>query len=402
MLVSILNNYNRRLRVKYGKNLVLSDNIFNSIIELGMQYMNKYAFPKKGFIILESLYSKINGKVTENIIIDSIAEHDSSIYMNNVRKNTKSTMEKIEHGLQTRIYGQEIVLNKVFSTLKRSLTGAKDATKPLGSFLFCGPSGTGKTELVKSLSDLFMKSSLVRFDMSEYMEKHSISKLIGCPPGYVGHEEGGLLTESIKRKPHSVILFDEIEKAHPDINNIMLQLLDEGRVTDSKGNTIDCTNTIIIYTSNLGCPTTPEGFESYLKGTDVSDSEYKILCSRVDKATKNFFKPEFLNRLDAIVVFRPLSIKYLVSVLDKFIVGLERKFKASKIPIIINLTLEAKFLLAKIAYHPLYGARPLKRIINQSVEKPISDLVINYRIKTPHIFSIFIKNKELNYSFKRV
>ena len=157
-------------------------------------------------------------------------------------------------------------------------------------------------------SDL-TNSSILRFDMSEFMESHAISKLIGCPPGYVGHEEGGLLTKAIKNKPNSIILFDEIEKAHPDINNIMLQLLDEGRLTDSKGEVIDCTNTIIVFTSNLGCPTDPNSFDSFKTGTEVSEKEYKKLFAMVDKATKNFFKPEFLNRLDVITVFKPLSIE---------------------------------------------------------------------------------------------
>ena len=240
--------------------------------------------------------------------------------------------------------------------------------------------------------------------MSEFMEKHSISKLIGPPPGYVGCDEGGLLTEAVKKKPYSVILFDEIEKAHKDINNIMLQLLDEGTLTDSKGQHVDFTNTLIIYTSNLGCPTSPVQFKSFQDGVELSEEEYKFLSKNVDIAVKKFFRPEFLNRLDSIVVFKPLSILCLTNIVDKFISNLIIKLKENNILLHIEIEQEIKILLAKLSYHPLYGARPLKRIIEQFIEKPISELIINLKFKTPHLFSMF-KDKEtgtINYLVQKI
>lgn len=239
--------------------------------------------------------------------------------------------------------------------------------------------------------------------MSEFMEKHSISKLIGSPPGYVGCNEGGLLTEAVKKKPYSVILFDEIEKAHKDINNIMLQLLDEGTLTDSKGQHVDFTNTLIIYTSNLGCPTSPGQFKSFQDGREFSEEEYKFLSKNVDIAVKKFFRPEFLNRLDSIVVFKPLSILCLTNIVDKFISNLEIKLKENNILLHIEIEQDIKILLAELAYHPLYGARPLKRIIEQFIEKPLSELIINLKFKTPHLLSIFkdTETKTINYLIQK-
>ena len=240
--------------------------------------------------------------------------------------------------------------------------------------------------------------------MSEFMEKHSISKLIGSPPGYIGCEEGGLLTEAVKKKPYSIILFDEIEKAHKDINNIMLQLLDEGTLTDSKGQHIDFTNTLIIYTSNLGCPTSPIQFKSFQNGEELSEEEYKFLSKNVDIAVKKFFRPEFLNRLDSIVVFKPLSISCLINIINKFINNLNNKLKENNVLLQIEIEENIKILLAKLAYNPLYGARPLKRIIEQFIEKPISELIINFNFKLPHLFSIFINKKKetINYLIQKI
>lgn len=401
LLRFILYKYYKYNQFIYNKTTNISSSLINYLISLGNIYMKSYAFPKKGFMILDVLCNNKNININEDDIIQAIAYYDSNAVKSKIKNITREDLQRIESKLKNRVYGQEGILNKIFSILKHSLIGIKDNTKPLGSFLFCGPSGTGKTELVKSLSDFLMNSSLIRFDMSEYMEKHSISKLIGCPPGYVGHEEGGLLTEAIKNKPRSVILFDEIEKAHPDINNIMLQILDEGRITDSRGNTIDCTQTIVIYTSNLGCPISPESFVSFVKGTNFSDQEYKELSNNVNNAIKKFFKPEFLNRLDFVAVFKPLDITYLVSIVDKFILDIRKRLEINRIPLILILDNDVKQLIAKIAYHPLYGARPLKRIINQVIEKPISDLVLNYKFDSPHVFSMFSIKDEIFYLIKK-
>ena len=386
----------------------INDNILETIIDLSKKFIKSYVFPKKGFLILDSLIHKYKKKniTTKEIltIISQYSELPSTLILKEI--NTSTIINNIDLNLKKYVFGQDIAVTKIATSLKRAYTGLKDKNKPIGSWLLCGPSGTGKTELVKSLAYLLFGSEkeLIRFDMSEFMEKHSISKLIGSPPGYVGCDEGGLLTEAVKKKPYSVILFDEIEKAHKDINNIMLQLLDEGTLTDSKGQHVDFTNTLIIYTSNLGCPTSPIQFKSFQDGIELSEEEYKFLSKNVDLAVKKFFRPEFLNRLDSVVVFKPLSILCLTNIVDKFINNLLKKLKENNILLQIEIEQEIKILLAKLAYHPLYGARPLKRIIEQFIEKPISELIINFKFKTPHLFSIF-KSKEketINYLIQKI
>lgn len=379
----------------------INDNILEIIIDLSKKYIKDYAFPKIGFLILDSIinkYIKIKKNISKKDIIAIISQY-SKFPNTLLLKETNNTIiiNNIDLKLKKYVYGQDIAITKISSSLKRAYTGLKEQNKPIGSWLLCGPSGTGKTELVKSLAYLLFGSEkeLIRFDMSEFMEKHSISKLIGSPPGYVGCEEGGLLTEAVKKKPYSVILFDEIEKAHKDINNIMLQLLDEGTLTDSKGEHIDFTNTLIIYTSNLGCPTSSVQFKSFQNGEELSEKEYKFLSKNVDIAVKKFFKPEFLNRLDSIIVFKPLSILCLINIINKFIFNLNKNLQNNNILLQVELEEDIKILLAKLAYNPLYGARPLKRIIQQFIEKPISEIIINFNFKLPHLFSIF-NNKEKN------
>lgn len=390
----------------------INDNVLETIIDLSNKFIKNYVFPKKGFLILDSLINRYNKYYKEKIItkkeILTVISHYSDLPNTLILKesNTNNNISNIDLNLKKYVFGQNIAITKIATSLKRAYIGLKEQNKPIGSWLLCGPSGTGKTELVKSLAYLLFGSEkeLIRFDMSEFMEKHSISKLIGSPPGYIGCDEGGLLTEAVKKKPYSVILFDEIEKAHKDINNIMLQLLDEGILTDSKGQHIDFTNTLIIYTSNLGCPTSSVQFKSFQDGTELSEEEYKFLSKNVDIAVKKFFRPEFLNRLDSVVVFKPLSILCLTNIVDKFISNLIRKLKENNILLEIDIEQDIKLLLAKIAYHPLYGARPLKRILEQFIEKPISEFIMNFKFKTPHLFSL-IKDKEketINYLIQKL
>ena len=385
----------------------INDNILELIIDLSKKYIKNYVFPKIGFLILDSIINKFDKIkiITKKDILNIILQY-SEFPSTLILKETNNNINNIDINLKKHVFGQDIAVTKITSSLKRAYIGLKDKNKPIGSWLLCGPSGTGKTELVKSLAYLLFGSEkeLIRFDMSEFMEKHSISKLIGSPPGYIGCEEGGLLTEAVKKKPYSIILFDEIEKAHKHINNIMLQLLDEGTLTDPKGQHIDFTNTLIIYTSNLGCPTSPIQFKSFQNGEELSEEEYKFLSKNVDIAVKKFFRPEFLNRLDSIVVFKPLSISCLINIINKFINNLNNKLKENNVLLQIEIEENIKILLAKLAYNPLYGARPLKRIIEQFIEKPISELIINFNFKLPHLFSIFINKKKetINYLIQKI
>lgn len=406
LIKSILKAHSQRLKTLHNKHHIeLKESMLSSLLNLTDKYFpSSFSFPEKGILVLESLYKNTN-RITKKSIIKCISDH---VHLPKVIVSTfdpKFNVNKIEEDLKQKVHGQDRVIDQIFSCLKSSLIGIKDTTRPVGSFLLCGPSGTGKTELVKSLADIFASdSSILRFDMSEFMEKHSISKLIGCPPGYVGYDSGGLLTEAIKNKPYSIVLFDEIEKAHKDINNIMLQMLDEGRLTDSKGNVIDCTNTIVLYTSNLGCPKKTDTFRSIKDGEEMSDKDYKTLCSRVDKATKKFFRPELLNRLDAVLVFKPLSIQNLIPIVNKFLESLEKRIVKSRINLKMTIEEEVKYILAETAYNPLYGARPLRRVINRMIEKPITDFYMKYRNNKPYSVDFeaieIEKKKKIQATFK--
>jgi ATP-dependent Clp protease ATP-binding subunit ClpB len=257
----------------------------------------------------------------------------------------------------------------VSEAILRSRAGIADPDKPIGSFLFLGPTGVGKTELAKTLAEVLFddERNLVRIDMSEYMEKFSVSRLIGAPPGYVGYEEGGQLTEAVRRKPYSVVLFDEVEKAHPDVFNILLQVLDDGRITDSQGRTVDFKNTILILTSNLGSQYLLEGIDE--KG-EISP-EAKV---QVDKLLKQSFRPEFLNRLDEIVCYKPLTKENITSIVDLLLAGLNHRLADKQLT--VELTPAAKDYVIENGYDPLYGARPLRRFLQHTVETLVGKKLI--------------------------
>jgi len=245
----------------------------------------------------------------------------------------------------------------------------KDPTRPIGSFIFLGPTGVGKTELCKTLaSSLFdSEDNMVRIDMSEYMEKHTVARLIGAPPGYIGYDEGGQLTEAVRRKPYSVVLFDEIEKAHHDVFNVLLQILDDGRLTDSQGRTVDFKNTIVIMTSNLGA-------EFMLDGIDASGEFKDGVADQVMEVLRHHFRPEFLNRVDETVLFRPLVPDQLVKIIDLLVAGLKGRLEDRKIE--LELTDKAKAFIAQSAYDPSFGARPLHRYLQAHLETPLAKLLI--------------------------
>lgn len=295
-----------------------------------------------------------------------------------VARLTESERNKIlglEDELHKRVVGQDEGVTKVAEAIIRSKAGVKDPGKPIGSFLFLGPTGVGKTELSKSLAESLFdnEQNMVRIDMSEYMEKFSVSRLIGAPPGYVGYEEGGQLTEAVRRKPYSVVLFDEIEKAHPDVFNILLQILDDGRITDSQGRTVDFKNTILIMTSNLGS-------EYLLSGIDEAGNIKKENEESVMNSLKSAFRPEFLNRLDEIIMFRPLTRSNIDMITDLVIADINKRIADKDIRLIV--TDEAKGYIADCAYDPVYGARPLKRYIQKNVETLLAKKILSGDIGT--------------------
>ncbi|BCD62330.1 ATP-dependent Clp protease ATP-binding subunit ClpB [Nitratiruptor sp. YY08-26] len=289
-----------------------------------------------------------------------------------VTKMLQSEKEKILHvedELKKYVVGQDAAIKAVARAIKRNKAGLSDTNRPIGSFMFLGPTGVGKTETAKTLARFLFdtEKSLIRIDMSEYMEKHAVSRLVGAPPGYVGYEEGGQLTEAVRRKPYSVVLFDEIEKAHPDVFNILLQVLDDGRLTDNKGVTVDFRNTIIIMTSNIAS-------DKIMEFKDPEDRE-----KAVKDELKRYFKPEFLNRLDDIVIFNPLGEQEIVKIVDIMFARIQEKLKERDIK--IELTESAKKLVAKAGFDPVYGARPLKRALYEIVEDTLAELILEDKVQ---------------------
>ena len=302
----------------------------------------------------------LRDKVTEEEIA-RIVERWTGIPVSKLMEGEREKLLHLEDILHRRVVGQEEAVRLVSEAILRSRAGIADPDKPIGSFLFLGPTGVGKTELAKALSEALFDSekNLVRIDMSEYMEKFSVSRLIGAPPGYVGYEEGGQLTEAVRRHPYSVILFDEVEKAHPDVFNVLLQVLDDGRVTDSQGRTVDFKNTVIILTSNLG--------SQYLLDGIGPDGEVGAGArAQVDELLKRSFRPEFLNRLDEIVFYKPLTRDNIYHIIDLLLTGLNRRLEDKRLK--VELTDAAKSLILDAAYDPMYGARPLRRYLQHTVE----------------------------------
>ena len=308
-----------------------------------------------------------------------------------VAKLTESERSKTLHldeELHKRVIGQDEGVTKVTEAIIRSKAGIKDPTKPIGSFLFLGPTGVGKTELAKALaSSLFDdEQNMVRIDMSEYMEKYSVSRLIGAPPGYVGYEEGGQLTEAVRRKPYSVVLFDEIEKAHPDVFNVLLQVLDDGRITDSQGRTVDFKNTILIMTSNIGSSYLLEGIDE--EGNIQSENEELVMND-----LRAHFRPEFLNRLDEIIMFKPLTKENIRSIIDLLVDDLNRRLSDRELTIF--LTDSAKLYVTDHGYDPVYGARPLKRFVQKHVETLAARLILSDQVRAGDTIVIDTMGDEL-------
>ncbi|WP_434512422.1 ATP-dependent chaperone ClpB [Desulfitobacterium sp. AusDCA] len=322
--------------------------------------------------------SLLKQEVDEQDIAEVVAKW-TNVPVTRLLESEKEKLVQMEDRLHQRVIGQEEAVRAVADAVRRARAGLQDPNRPLGSFLFLGPTGVGKTELAKSLAEFLFddEQSMIRIDMSEYMEKHTVARLIGAPPGYVGYEEGGQLTEAVRRKPYSVVLFDEIEKAHSDVFNVLLQLLDDGRLTDGQGRMVNFKNTVVILTSNIASPAIQEM-------TQISASQTQIK-NRVFEELKNYFRPEFLNRLDEVIVFHPLGIEHIGKIVDLQLQQLHDRLADRKL--ILELSKEARHLLAKEGYDPIYGARPLKRVIQQRLQNPLAMKLLQGEFKEgQHIY----------------
>jgi ATP-dependent Clp protease ATP-binding subunit ClpB len=310
----------------------------------------------------------------EEVDADDIAEIVSKWTGIPVAKLMEGEMEKLVHmeeRLHERVVGQDEAVRAVSNAIRRARAGLQDPNRPLGSFIFLGPTGVGKTELARALAEFLFddERAMVRIDMSEYQERHTVSRLIGAPPGYVGYEEGGQLTEAVRRRPYSVVLFDEIEKAHPEVFNVLLQVLDDGRLTDGQGRTVDFRNTVIIMTSNLGS----EYIQALLPHREEEAYE------RVMQAVRAHFRPEFLNRIDEIIMFRPLTREQLSQIVDIQLRQVRQRLKQRNIT--LQVTLRAKEWLAERGYDPVYGARPLKRVIQRELLDPLANMLLRGEVR---------------------
>ena len=317
----------------------------------------------------EQTATLLRDKVTEEEIARIVGRW-TGIPVSKLMEGERQKLLHLDEELHHRVIGQNEAVTKVSEAILRSRAGIASENRPIGSFLFLGPTGVGKTELAKALAEVLFddEKNIVRIDMSEYMEKFSVSRLLGAPPGYVGYEEGGQLTEAVRRKPYSVLLFDEIEKAHPDVFNVLLQILDDGRVTDSQGRTVDFKNTIIILTSNLGSSYLLEGIGPDGEITQQAKDE-------IDHLLKTSFRPEFLNRLDEIVLYKPLAKDEIGSIVELMLKSLASRLAAKQLH--LEMSDEAKTFIIENGYDPIYGARPLKRFIQNRVETAIARAILS-------------------------
>ncbi|MBN8555593.1 MAG: ATP-dependent chaperone ClpB [Deltaproteobacteria bacterium] len=337
-----------------------------------------------------------NRLLREEVTAHEIAEIVSKwtgIPVTRLEEGERDKLLRLDKILHERVIGQDEAVQLVADAVIRARSGIKDPKRPIGSFIFLGPTGVGKTELARALSeDLFdSEDNMIRIDMSEYMEKHSVSRLIGAPPGYVGFEEGGQLTEAVRRKPYSVILFDEIEKAHPDVFHILLQILDDGRVTDSQGRTVNFKNTVVIMTSNIGSVHLLDGITD--KGEIKEASREAVM-----KDLRAHFRPEFLNRVDDIVLFKPLTVKEITEIVDLLVKSLQSRLAERGVS--LELSKEAKEWMAEAGYDPVYGARPLKRVIQRELDTKIGRSIVAGEVQEGSLIKVSVKNKELHFDIR--
>ena len=338
--------------------------------------------------------------LTEGDIAEVVAEW-TKIPVQKLAQSETERLRKLEKTLHKRVIGQEDAVSAVARAVKRGRVGLKDPTRPVGSFLFLGPTGVGKTELSKALAEALFgdEESMIRIDMSEYMEKHSVSKLIGSPPGYVGHEDGGQLSEKVRRHPYSVVLFDEIEKAHPDVFNILLQVLDDGHITDSQGRKVDFRNTVIIMTSNAGAQSIVDAKRLGFNAVQDEKEDYKKMQSNVMDEVKRIFRPEFLNRIDEIIVFHALTEKELEKIVGLLCQDLVRRAK-EQLDITLKIRSSVKKKIAEAGNDRKYGARPLKRALQTQLEDPLTEAILNGEIKRGDPVEAGVSKKEIKFTVK--
>ncbi len=365
-------NFNKAAEIEYGK--------IPELLKKEEQLNEQWAKMQESGTLLKN-------SVDEEMIAKIVSKW-TGIPVTKMLQSEKEKVLHIEDELKKEVKGQDTAIKAVSRAIKRNKAGLSSETKPIGSFMFLGPTGVGKTQTAKTLAKFLFDSekSLIRFDMSEYMEKHAVSRLVGAPPGYVGYDEGGQLTEAVRRHPYSVLLFDEIEKAHPDVFNILLQVLDDGRLTDNKGVTVDFKNTIIILTSNIAS-------SKIIEFVDPKDRQKAVMDE-----LKLHFKPEFLNRLDDIVIFNPLGLEQIKEIVDIMLNDLRARLKERDIE--ITLSDNAKALLAEAGFDPVYGARPLKRTIYELIEDRIAEMILEDKIKDGDTIFVDEQNKQIAISIK--
>jgi len=328
--------------------------------------------------------------VKEEVSAEEIAEIISKwthIPVTRLMEGEKEKLLKLEDELHKRVIGQDEGVRLVSEAILRARAGIKDPRRPIGSFLFLGPTGVGKTELAKTLAEQLFdtEANLIRLDMSEYMEKHSVARMIGAPPGYVGYDEGGQLSEAVRRKPYSVVLFDEVEKAHPDVFNVLLQVLDDGRITDSQGRTVDFKNTVIIMTSNIGSRHLLEG----VKGDEISESVRESVMADLRQS----FRPEFLNRIDETVLFKPLALEEIEKIVDLLVADVNKRLADKRVKVVLEA--KAKIWVAEKGYDPVFGARPLKRFLQRHLETRLARALIAGEVTDDSTVTFRVKDGEL-------
>ena len=376
-----------RLKTNYEKhhNVIYTDEAIEACVRMSERYITDRCLPDKAIDVMDEAGSMVRlkhpkktGRVNAADVASVISKM-TGIPSGRVAESEGGKLLKMKQKLQNRIIGQNDAIDKVVRAIQRNRAGIKDPGKPIGSFIFFGPTGVGKTQLAKSLAEYLFDSedNMIRIDMSEYMEKFNVTRLIGAPPGYVGFEEGGQLSERVRQKPYCVVLLDEIEKAHPDVFNLLLQVLDEGRLTDSNGRTVSFRNTIVIMTSNVGSRElddygTGVGFST--AGKDVSGNRKSVL----EKAVRKAFPPEFINRVDEQVFFNSLTRSDIEQILDIELKGL--KARVAETGLELNITSAAKKFVADAGFDPKFGARPLKRAVQKYIEDPVSEEIITDRM----------------------